>query len=288
MEEIERYEYGILKALQDPSASRPEKHQLVRAVGFDFSLSLDTNSRLFEDAFNRLIQKACISYGRDYPHYCYMLDKGKLYFKQLRSKRGEMKQSEKLDLILQYLYDRKDDGMNYGIKEIMSDIGIYSNDIEANRLAYRLKDQGLIHPTFTIGYTEMHISTYGIDYCEETSFTVPGTSLISLHMGDINNSNFLFNSGSISRSPITQTTKHTDDEISLLIARIKAALREVEDQKAREELSEGLQEVESKIQKKEKVPLLMWDAIVKRAVDFAQIAGPVLQLAQVYGYIPKT
>lgn len=56
-----------------------------------------------------------------------------------------MKQSEKLDVILRYLYDRKDDGKEYSILTILENSEIETNYQEVSRLAEQLSKDGYIH-----------------------------------------------------------------------------------------------------------------------------------------------
>lgn len=51
-----------------------------------------------------------------------------------------MKQSEKLDIILRYLYERRDDGREYNIAGILAESNVETNQTEVSRLASQLRD----------------------------------------------------------------------------------------------------------------------------------------------------
>lgn len=56
-----------------------------------------------------------------------------------------MKQSEKLDVMLRYLYERKDDNKEYSIADILASSGIDTNPTEVARLAEHLeKDKYIV------------------------------------------------------------------------------------------------------------------------------------------------
>jgi hypothetical protein len=50
-----------------------------------------------------------------------------------------MKQSEKLDIILRYLYDQKDDNREYSIAEILKQSDVDTNPTEFARLGEQLE-----------------------------------------------------------------------------------------------------------------------------------------------------
>jgi low affinity Fe/Cu permease len=91
-----------------------------------------------------------------------------------------MKQLEKLDLILRELYKYKNNGGYYSIKDICEEANIpIDSDLEINKLAHRLKDDGLIEPLFTFNDASATLSSYGIDYCEGDSYSYSGHSVIT-------------------------------------------------------------------------------------------------------------
>jgi len=51
-----------------------------------------------------------------------------------------MKQSEKLDIILRYLYERRDDRHEYNVAEILAESNVETNHTETNRLAFQLRE----------------------------------------------------------------------------------------------------------------------------------------------------
>ncbi|MBK8339189.1 MAG: hypothetical protein IPK99_03920 [Flavobacteriales bacterium] len=83
-----------------------------------------------------------------------------------------MKQVEKLDTILRYLYDRRFDGHRYMLfnipKELELSIGGRDEVIE---LGQRLKKDGVIDAIgLAMGDMAMQINSYGVEYCEGRSY----------------------------------------------------------------------------------------------------------------------
>jgi hypothetical protein len=93
-----------------------------------------------------------------------------------------MKQSEKLDLILKELYKHKNNGGYYSLNEIFIELGIPINIAgqELVNLGNRLKNDGYVDVLrFEINDCIAQITTYGIEYVEEDSYSNSGTSIIN-------------------------------------------------------------------------------------------------------------
>lgn len=96
------------------------------------------------------------------------------------AKAKQMKQSEKLDLILRGLYQHMNDGLYWPISEVLKPLGIQLNFEELWRLAHRLHDDGYIESPISDGQDVIcKITSYGIEYCEESSYTYTGQSIIT-------------------------------------------------------------------------------------------------------------
>jgi hypothetical protein len=91
-----------------------------------------------------------------------------------------MKQSEKLDIILRYLYERRDDRREYNIVDILSECNVETNYTETNRLAFTLRESKLID-LHQLSSTPMkaRITSKGIAYCEEDSYSHKRQSVVN-------------------------------------------------------------------------------------------------------------
>ena len=91
-----------------------------------------------------------------------------------------MKQSEKLDLILRELYKYKNRGKYLSIGYICQSLEIPLDSIlELRSLSKRLETDGYIKTIFTRDDCNADLTSYGIEYCEETSYSYSGHSVIT-------------------------------------------------------------------------------------------------------------
>src|SRR5690554_1609179 len=126
-----------------------------------------------------------------------------------------MKQSEKLDLILRELYQYKNDGIRYSIRFICGflDIPLDSNN-EIYTLTGRLKYDGYVKANFLPDDCIAELTSHGIEYCEENSYSYTGKSLItnnySLSIINSPNSNIVNKS---SYTNITQNFSEANDAV---------------------------------------------------------------------------
>ena len=89
-----------------------------------------------------------------------------------------MKQSEKLDIILRYLYERRDDRREYNIAEILAESKVDTNPTEISRLALQLRDAKYIDlNNLSSTLKKARITAKGITYCEENSYSHKGQSV---------------------------------------------------------------------------------------------------------------
>lgn len=90
-----------------------------------------------------------------------------------------MKQSEKLDLLLKGLYELKNKGKYYSLEYISQQQNIpIDSFMELHGLAHRLKDDNLINTIFSHNDISAELNTYGIEYCEEDSYSYKGNAII--------------------------------------------------------------------------------------------------------------
>lgn len=82
-----------------------------------------------------------------------------------------MKQSEKLDRMLRYLYDHRFDGQRYMLKHVVGQLKLDIGWPEAIALAGRLEADNFVDSIKMAGGERlMEITTYGVDYCEAHSY----------------------------------------------------------------------------------------------------------------------
>jgi len=83
-----------------------------------------------------------------------------------------MKQVEKLDRILRYLYDHRFDGQYYSLFAIAEELSLpVTGRNEVIQLGHRLKDDGLVNAIgHAMGNLGLEISSHGVDYCEKQSY----------------------------------------------------------------------------------------------------------------------
>jgi RHS repeat-associated protein len=90
-----------------------------------------------------------------------------------------MKQSEMLDVILRYLYERRNDRREFSIAEILKESNIQADDNEIGRLAYQLRVDKLRELNLlSQKLKKAKITSKGITYCEQV-VTIPtgGTTM---------------------------------------------------------------------------------------------------------------
>lgn len=191
-----------------------------------------------------------------------------------------MKQHEKLDLILKALYHYKHDGKFYSLISLCNtnDIPIV-NEAELKMLAHRLKEDGYINASFTKGDTRVSLTTHGIDYCENNSYTYNGKSLINnnynLTISNSPNANIVSGSTNVS----IQITNYS--EIKNKINEIKEAIQNSKEltQDNRQDLVECLDEVETNINAGKK-PKFSFKTLLELGSNFSSISSLLVDLGQ--------
>lgn len=134
-----------------------------------------------------------------------------------------MKLSEKRDLILRELYNHKNDGSNYSIGQICKALNIPLDSVlEISKLASHLKTDGLINAVITNGDSLAELTSYGIEYCEENSYSYSGHSIITnnYNISVVNspNSNIVSQSSNVSISQNISEINQTIEKIRETIA----------------------------------------------------------------------
>lgn len=213
--------------------------------------------------------------------------KGITFLQKEKSKRGLMKQSEKLDLVLKWLYARRHERHNTLLKRIMEELNIYESREDEDRIATRLHSDGLARAERMAAGTLLTITSEGVEYCEESSYSKPGFSLTTFNIGTVHSSNFLNNTGSISGSTINQSLKQ-DNAVGEIISKIKQALPTEASLSSteKEEILNRLDEIEEKLSAQKQVRKHNITDLLSVAANSAQVMGFVIQLGQVLHLLP--
>jgi hypothetical protein len=91
-----------------------------------------------------------------------------------------MKQSEMLDVILRYLYERRNDRKEYSIAVIFEESKIETTDHEIGRLANQLRVDGYIDlNTLSNKLKKARITSKGIMYCKEGSYSNKAQNIVN-------------------------------------------------------------------------------------------------------------
>lgn len=196
-----------------------------------------------------------------------------------------MKQSEKLDLILRELYKYKNDGKYYSIRRICETLNIpLDSFIELNKLAHRLKDDGFIDPMFIRNDCSAELTSYGIEYCEENSYTYSGHSIItnnySISIVDSPNSNIVNQSSNVT---ITQNISEASHAVKKI--RETIALDNTIDENKAVEILECLNEIQDNLKYNQK-PKFAIKSLIDISGGISSISSWVTTLGQFAGIIP--
>ena len=188
-----------------------------------------------------------------------------------------MKQVEKLDRILRYLYERRFDGKMYLLQNIVAEISLpVEGKNEIIMLGKRLKDDHVVDAIpLSLGRLHMKINTYGVDYCEERSYESASQPLVHTTINITNSQHVALNSNSAG------ATASSNGKGSILADRImeegqKDASLTPEDQRALKEL---LEEYKTCIAQGAS-PKVQVDALISRFGNLASIGSLILSLGQ--------
>lgn len=114
-----------------------------------------------------------------------------------------MKQKEKLDLILKGLYEERNKISQSSIRELCQKYNIQIESFqEFERLTRRLIDDGLIEAMRMMDDCRARINSYGIEYCEENSYSYEGSSLIM--------NNYSYNLSNCQNTAIVNNSKNVE------------------------------------------------------------------------------
>lgn len=197
-----------------------------------------------------------------------------------------MRQNEKLDAILKYLYQKRFDGKHYPIDNIINELNIeLVGNEEASELGKRLADDGLVDSIpISMGRILVALNTHGVDYCEGTSYSFKDISLINnnynLTIANSPNSNIVNQSENIS---IKQEFGNINEIVEKIIDEIQKD-KSVNEEKAREIL-DCLSEIQDNL-KNNKKPKFAIKSLIDIAGGISSIASWITVLGQFAGIIP--
>jgi hypothetical protein len=203
----------------------------------------------------------------------------------LPSKQSFMKQSEKLDLMLRELYKYKNNGSYYSLSWICQTIDIpIESDLELNRLAHRLKNDGYINTQFTHNDCNAELTTYGIEYCEEDSYSYSGSPIVtnnySISITNSPNSNIVSQANNVT---ITQNISEVGQAIEKIREVVTTDL--ALNRQTASDILECLNEIQDTL-KGNKMPKFAVKSLIDITGGISSIASWVVILGQFAGLIP--
>jgi len=194
-----------------------------------------------------------------------------------------MKQSEKLDLILKGLYDYKDTGKYHSLIGVCNAINIPLALEEWNRLAHRLKDDGYVRTIFNYDDCMLQLTTYGIDYCEQDSYTYSGNAIITntYNINVENSSNINIVSQSTDVKITLETKNEADKKIELLLKKL-SELTEI-DNDLKTDIFDCVKDIQNKLRQNEKVPKYSLKGLIDLTSKVASLSSLGVGIAQLFG-----
>ncbi len=195
-----------------------------------------------------------------------------------------MKQSEKLDFILNKLYEHRNESPYYSIPGLAWDITDEGPDFqkldELHRLSKRLEKDNMIKTIWDRSGANARITSHGIDYCENSSYTTKGFPLIqnnSITISDSSNVNIISNSHNAS---INNTSHKEARELinSILLAIKNDTSLDIE---FKNEVIECFDEINNKLESNKPVPKLFNTILLDYGSKIASISNFVLNLGKI-------
>ena len=195
-----------------------------------------------------------------------------------------MKQSEKLDIILKRLYDYRYDGKYYSITIILDNYNVNTNFDEVFSLTKKLERDGHIKILGQHNDVLGSITTEGIEYVEDDSYSISGSPITNNHYNiSIVNSP---NANLISQSSNVSVEQNFVD-VHEAIDNIRKTIHENADiqKEILTDILECLNEIEQNVKNGNK-PKFAIKSLLDIAEGIASIASWVTVLGQFGGIIP--
>jgi hypothetical protein len=189
-----------------------------------------------------------------------------------------MKQSEKLDIILRYLYERRNDRREFSIAEILKESNVEADDNEIGRLANQLKVDKLIElNVLSQKLKKAKITSKGITYCEEDSHAKKGESIVNhYHIVNSPQSNIVVQSSQVT------INQQQHDKATELIKEMREAIGQDQavDLLLKREILECLTEIEAGVAA-QRAPKFAIKGLLGIAANIASISKLALDLSHV-------
>ncbi len=223
------YEVAYEHAPSSPLSVSLDPREFGKSIGYDEPKTTRIMTELISDGYVTsslgmgmlMVTNLGVDYLReieDEPMTADLDNTNSISSENVKTQTAFMKQSEKLDLILRELYKYKNDGKYYSIGWICQTLNIPTDSIlELNKIAHRLKDDSYINTIFSHNDCQAELTTYGIDYCEEDSYSYSGSAII--------NNNYHINVENSSDTTIVSQSEN----IQIGKAEIKSGLNEITD-----------------------------------------------------------
>jgi hypothetical protein len=191
-----------------------------------------------------------------------------------------MRQVEKLDLILRALYSRRASSQDEYLQDICKQerIPLVSRD-ELYKLTKRLENDNLIECNYIQAGIYAELTSHGIEYCEEDSYSLKGQSIINnnynLTITNSPNANIV----SASTSVYIQNNNYSDLKSKFQEFRKKITNDSIIDESQKAEIIECLTEVEDAVEAGRK-PKFSFKQLSEQASNVAGVSSLLLQIAQ--------
>lgn len=293
------YEVAYKHLPSSPLSVKIEPSELGKSIGYDEAKIIRIMSELVDDGYAQsslgmkilLITSLGLNYLRELEDVPFsspiVFDDAQNFdiHKMKNQNNLNMKQSEKLDLILRELYKYKNDGKNHSLGFICQSSNIpIDSDIEFYKLANRLKKDGFISASFTHNDCFADLTSYGIEYCEENSYTYKGHSIITnnYNLSIVNSSNV-----NVVNESTNVTISQNINEANQAIENIKKIIatdNTIEKEKVTEIL-ECLNEIQESLKNNQK-PKFSIKYLIDIAGGIASISSWLTVLGQFAGLIP--
>lgn len=192
-----------------------------------------------------------------------------------------MKQSEKLDFILKYLYQKKFDGNMYHIKTIFLENDMIINDEEALSLGKRLLDDNMINFVNTSEGTLANLNSYGVDYVEEDSYSEMGKAIVNQNT---------FNISGSTNTNIINESNNIDIVLTQSVNQIDKIVNDIKDELSRSslkredfnEILDCLNEIQE-ANKKGLTPKYAYKSLLTMTSEISSISSFLVALSQSLG-----
>lgn len=194
-----------------------------------------------------------------------------------------MKESEKRDLILKQLYEKKHDNFSM-LKGIMEYLHIYESEEELNRIANRLDKDNYADIKRISHGVMIKISSLGIDYCEQDSYSHPGHPVINLNFsGVFNAANMIMGANNSNNHQSVTITSEAES----LIKKIQESIQQSTeiDEESKGALMECIGDIDDKVKDNKKISKYQWSALLNNTAGLTQVSSFAIQLAQIFGYL---